>query len=244
MNLKKPAFAKWVDTLFELRKPLLLIALLWGCSLAIMLLSAVAKAEARCNCAEVIESCSASVNLDAMQVEIESNGKACARVDYLVDGQPFTALLADGVTELQLNWAGPPLQNPKVIVESCRVCANVTAGVAASSSAASASSAVQEDSGAESIVKVMPVYPREAWTNRIEGTVTMEFSINTTGQVENIRIVESSNSLFNSNSREALSRFRFVPAQKDGKSVAVTSREQFRFQMPDGINPVVTSSDG
>jgi TonB family protein len=238
MNLKKPAFEKWVDTLVELRRPLLLIVLLWGCSLALMLVSTVAKAEVRCNCAEVIESCSASVNLNAMQVEIESNGKACARIDYLVDGQPFTALLTDGTADLQLNWAGPPLQNPKVIVESCRVCADVTEDVAASLSAASIPSAVQDDSGAESIVKVMPVYPREAWTNRIEGTVTMEFSINTTGQVE------SSNSLFNANSREALSRFRFVPAQKDGKSVAVTSREQFRFQMPDGINPVVTSSDG
>lgn len=242
MNLKKPAFEKWVDTLVELRKPLLLIALLWGCSLALMLLSAVAKAEVQCNCAQVIDSCSASVDLEAMQVEIDSNGKACARVDYLVDGQPFTALLADGATELQLNWAGPPVQNPKVIIESCRICANVTANAAVGSATASISVAEQGDSAAESIVKVMPVYPREAWTNRIEGIVTMEFSINTTGQVENIRIVESSNSLFNSNSKEALSRFRFVPARKDGKSVAATSREQFRFQMPDGINPVVTSS--
>ena len=241
MNLKKPAFDKWVDTLVELRKPLLLIALLWGSSLALMLLTTVAKAEARCNCAEVIDSCSASVQLDAMKVAIESNSKACARVDYLVDGQPFTALLAGGSTEL--NWAGPPLQNPKVIVESCRVCASVASEVAAILPAASVSKA-KADSGAESIIKVMPSYPREAWTNRIEGTVLMEFNINKAGQVENIRLVESSNPLFNMNSREALSRFRYVPAQLNGKPVVVTQREQFRFQIPDGINPVVTSSEG
>jgi len=241
MNLKKPAFDKWVDTLVELRKPLLLIALLWGSSLALMLLSTVAKAEARCNCAEVIDSCSASVNLDAMKVAIASNSKACARVDYLVDGQPFTALLAGGSTEL--NWAGPPLQNPKVIVENCRVCASVEPAVAANLPAMAASE-VSPNSSAESIIKVMPSYPREAWTNRIEGTVIMEFDINKAGQVENIRLVQSSNALFNFNSREALARFRFVPAQKDGKPVAVTGREQFRFQIPDGINPVVTSSEG
>jgi len=243
MNLKKPAIDKWVDTLVELRKPLLLIALLWGSSLALMLFSAVAKAEASCNCAEIVESCSASVDLDAMKLAIESNSTVCARVDYLVDGQPFTALLVDGEAELTLNWAGPPLQNPKVIVESCRICANVTSELAAVSPSSSGAR-IKADSAAESIVKVLPEYPREAWTNRIEGTVTMEFSINKAGQVENIRLVESSNSLFNYNSREALSRFRYVPAQKDGRAVDVTGREQFRFQIPDGINPVVTSSEG
>lgn len=241
MNLNKPALNKWFDTLVELRRPLLLIALLWGCSIVLMLFSAIAKAEARCNCAEVVDSCAASVNLAAMKVAIASNSKACARVDYLVDGQPFTALLVGGSAEL--NWAGPPLENPKVIVESCRVCANVTREAAANPPDI-LKSGVQGDSGAESIIKVMPDYPREAWTNRIEGTVTMEFDITKAGQVENIRLVESSNYLFNNSSRDALSRFRYIPARKDGKSVAVTSREQFRFQIPDGINPVVTSSEG
>jgi TonB family protein len=242
MNLKKPALEKWVETLVELRKPLLLIALLWGSSLILILLSAVAQAEARCNCAAVIDSCSATVNLNNMQVAIASDNEACARVDYLIDGQPFTALLVGGSAEL--NWSGQPLQNPQVIVENCRVCAEAGEPAVAGNASAATAREVSTDAGAKSIVKVMPDYPREAWTNRIEGHVILEFNINDVGQVENIRLIESTNPVFTTDSMDALSRFRYAPAIKDGQTVAVKKqREQFRFRIPDGANPIVSANE-
>ncbi len=180
--------------------------------------------------------------LDNMQVAISSNSKACARVDYLVDGQPFTALLVGGSAEL--NWSGQPLQNPQVVVENCRVCADAGEPAVGANTAAAAAGEESADADAKSIVKVMPQYPREAWTNRIEGHVILEFNINDVGQVENIRLIESTNPVFTTNSMEALSRFRYTPARKDGQAVPVKQqREQFRFRIPDGANPVVSSNE-
>ncbi len=242
MNLKKPALEKWIDTLLELRKPLFLIALLWGSSLVLILLSAVAKAEARCNCAEVIDSCSATVNLNNMQVAIASDSEACARVDYLIDGQPFTALLVGGSAEF--NWSGQPLQNPQVVVENCRVCADAGEPAFAGKASAATARKVSTDAGAKSIVKVMPEYPREAWTNRIEGHVILEFNINDVGKVENIRLIESTNPVFVTDSMDALSRFRYTPALKDGRAVSVKKqRERFSFRIPDGTNLLVSSNE-
>jgi len=242
MNLNKPAIDKWIETLSQLRNPLMLIALLWGCSLLLMLVSAVAEAEARCNCAEVIDSCSASVNLTNMRVAIASDSEACSRVNYLVDGQPFTALLVGGSAEL--GWSGQPLQNPKVVVESCQVCADALKPAAAATATSAPQVSEDENSAASSIIKVMPDYPREAWTNRIEGYVLLEFNINAAGQVENIRLVESTNPVFVTATIDALSRFRYTPARQNGEAVAVKKRrEMFRFQIPDGTDPTVSSNE-
>lgn len=242
MNLKKPAIEKWMEILAQLRNPLMLIALLWGCSLLLMLMSAAAKAEVRCNCAEVIDNCSASVNLTNMRVAIASDSEACSRVNYLIDGQPFTALLVGGSTEL--GWAGQPLQNPKVVVESCQVCADALNTPATASVPASTEPSTDENSAVSSIIKVMPDYPREAWTNRIEGYVLLEFNINEAGQVENIRLVESTNPVFVTGTIDALSRFRYTPAREKGQAVSVKKRrEMFRFRIPDGTDPIVSSNE-
>jgi TonB family protein len=242
MNLKLSAMGKWIETLVELQKPLLLIALLWGCSLALMLVSTLAKAEVRCNCAEVIDSCSATVNLDNMRVAIASNSEACARVDYLIDGQPFTTLLVGGSAEL--SWTGQPLMNPQVVVESCRICADGGATALTKSTSASTADKVWADAAPKPIVKVLPDYPREAWTNHIEGHVILEFNINDAGQVENIRVIDSTNPVFVTGSLDALSRFRYTPARKAGQAVPVKKqREQFRFRIDEGTNPIVSSNE-
>lgn len=244
MNLTRTGLHKWMDTLVQLRKPLLVIAMLWGCSLALMLLSAIARAEMRCNCAEVIDTCSATVNLDNTRIGIVSDTNACARVDYLIEGQPFTALVVGGSAEM--NWSGQPMHSPQIVVENCRVCADASATqtMAAAKVAATGDSKPADNTEPKPMVKVMPEYPREAWTNRIEGDVLLEYSVNAAGKVENIRVLKSTNSIFVVDSMDALSRFRFTPAQKDGQPVATPGqREQFRFRIPDGINPTVSSNE-
>ena len=121
MKLTNLTRQKVVCAFVELRKPLFVLAVLWGSSIAMLLTSESARAALRCDCTQVVESCSATVSLDGMSVGIESDSDACSRVDYLIDGQPFAALVVGGSTSVA--WPGQPLRDPQIVVENCRVCA-------------------------------------------------------------------------------------------------------------------------
>ena len=189
MNQANPALNTRSGQQIDARRPLMIIALLWGGAIAILLTTQTANAELRCDCAEVIDTCSASVSLEAMQVNIESDSRACSRVDYLIEGQPFAALVVGGSTKI--NWSGQPMRNPRVVVENCRVCAETGAssGPTKSNAEGTATPAAKTDGPAEAIVKIMPLYPRDAWTNDIEGDVTIEFNVSADGRVEQIKVV-------------------------------------------------------
>jgi TonB family protein len=243
MNQANPAINTRSGQQIDARRPLMIIALLWGGAIAILLTTHTANAELRCDCAEVIDTCSASVSLEAMQVNIESDSRACSRVDYLIEGQPFAALVVGGST--QINWSGQPMRDPRVVIENCRVCAETGASSGATKNNAEGTStpAVKTDGPAEAIVKIMPLYPRDAWTNDIEGDVTIEFNVSADGRVEQIKVVKSSNAVFITTSIDAISRFRYAPARKNGAAVAATGvREKFQFRIPNGTNPIVTSA--
>ena len=241
MNLIKLEENRWVNTIVELRKPLFVVAVLWGSSLATMLYSDLAQAELRCDCSQVIDSCSATVSLQDMNVAIDSDSDACSRVDYLIDGQPFAALVVGGSS--QLNWSGQPLRDPSIVVENCRVCADSNTSQAGSGVGLNnADAAPVADRAAELIIKVMPDYPRDASANRLEGNVTVKFNVSVTGVVENIRVVDTSSQAFINNSIDAISRFRYAPAMQDGEAIATADMsEQFQFRVVDGIEPVVRS---
>ena len=129
MKLNSVDKEKVVSTVMELRKPLFVLAVLWGGSLAMMLGTGTANAALRCDCSQIVDSCSAAVSLDGMGVNIESDSDACSRVDYLIEGQPFAALVVGGST--QVDWPGQPLKDPQIVVENCRVCAESGADAAA-----------------------------------------------------------------------------------------------------------------
>jgi len=246
MKLPKPE-PDWVmEALTELKKPLIIVALLWGLSFLLLLATEVAKAEPRCDCTQVIDTCSATVSLRDMRVNIESDSESCSRVDYLIDGQPFAALVVGGSSDV--SWPGQPLRNPSIVVENCRVCAEAGDQSSAEESknteaATGGAGNVDDADGAiGAIVKVMPAYPREAWTNLIEGIVTVEFEVNAGGVVENIRVVDATNPVFVNNSIDAVSRFRYGTAKAGAeKSSGKKLREQFVFKLLGGADPVVTS---
>jgi len=210
---------------------------------AMLLLAVNARAELRCDCTQVVDSCSASVSLQDMDVEIESNTNACSRVDYLIDGQPYATLVVGG--KAALPWQGQPQRNAQIVVENCRVCAdrNDSLQQAAVGTQATDVNTDEQNREASSIVKVMPNYPRDAWTNNLEGDVTVEFSVNQQGIVQNIKIISASHPVFVTDTMDAISRFRFTPALENGEpAVASGIREQFRFRLPGDSDPVVTSS--
>jgi TonB family protein len=195
-----------------------------------------ARAELRCDCSQIVDTCSAEVGFDDDELEIESSSDACSRIDYLVDGQPFTALVVDG--EAEFNWQGQPQTQPQIVVQNCQVCADRKEGNFASAAAATTSGAgdASAEAAPRSLIKVMPNYPRAAWGQGLEGSVTVEFTVNEEGQVHNISVTSSSNSMFVNNTLDAVSRFRYAP----GSSEELT--EKFDFRLLNGTNPVVNSS--
>ena len=208
-----------------------------------MLVAQQAHAELLCDCTQVIGSCSASVGLDGRTVDISSDTAACSRVDYLIEGQPFAALVVDGRS--QLAWPGLPQRDASIVVESCRICAesgSAAAGATPASDSAMLDGADDEANlGIQPIIKVLPDYPRGAWMNQVEGDVIVEYAVTATGSVTDIRIARSSSPVFDMASVNAVNRFKFRPAE-EGEENRTGLREEFRFRLVDGGTRTSVSS--
>ncbi len=189
------------------------------------------QAELLCDCTQVVDACDASVSLEGSRVSIKSSSDSCSRVDYLIEGQPYTALIVGGSGEL----AGPamPIRDATVVIENCRVCAE---NGATASAPAPESGEDNEDAGKpRALIKIMPDYPRRAYMNKLEGDVTVEFSVNQQGAVQNIKVVRSSSTLFDLAAIDAISRCKYLPAmQGDQPQVSSGIRERFSFRLLDG----------
>lgn len=220
-------------------------ALVAGALLIALVLGApAARSELLCDCAQIVDSCSASVGLDGAVVDISSDTEACSRVDYLVEGQPFTALVVGG--QSQLAWPGLPRRNASIVVENCRVCAEAgSASADPATSAATEADANPDDTDAGSpeqpIIKVLPDYPRTAWMNRLEGDVVVEYTVTPAGNVSDLRVVRASSPVFEVPAIDAVTRFRFRPAE-EGEAERTGRREEFRFRLVDGGTRTSVSS--
>ena len=71
------------------------------------------------------------------------------------------------------------------------------------------------------IVRVVPMYPRQAALLGIEGYVIVSFTVTTTGSVKDVVIVESSNAIFNRAATQAALKFKYKPRLVDGQPVEV-----------------------
>lgn len=195
---------------------------------AVFLFAGNARAEYRCDCTQVVAECSASASLNGSQVNLESSNRGCSRIDYLVDGQPFTALIVGGADSLP--WPGQPLRDPQVIVENCRVCSEAGSQSNAQPDAVGDEPVTERE--LQPLVKVLPDYPRAALINNLEGDVLVEFSVNQQGGVQNIRVIQTSNQVFELATLDAVSRFRFTPAMKNGNAIVSAGiRERFSFRL-------------
>lgn len=91
------------------------------------------------------------------------------------------------------------------------------------------------------IFRVIPLYPRRAQENRVEGYVIVEYTVSESGNVKDPNVIEgkckSANdkenefkdcSMFNSTALKAILKMNYVPAVRDGKRVAVENMK-YRF---------------
>jgi TonB family protein len=76
-----------------------------------------------------------------------------------------------------------------------------------------------------------PAYPVEARAQEVEADVLLEFVVTTTGTVADARIVKSVGMGFEQSALAAARAARFVPAERDGRPVAVRMRWTMTFRL-------------
>jgi TonB family protein len=189
----------------------------------------------RCDCTSVISSCRAEVQVKGNWVEVQTDTEACARVDYLIDGLPFVALVIDGN---QRQASQGRSGKAEVLVQSCQVCQQ--AAEAQPDAIVPSVSDSGSDTDLKPLIKVTPHYPDRARLNRIQGKVEVEFTVTADGTVENPRVLSATpRRTFEQAAIAAVKRWRYPP--REAGAQPVTLREQIDFAL-DGINP--SSSTG
>lgn len=185
-----------------------------------------AAAQYRCDCTTVVDTCGAEVVARGTFLEIKTNAPQCARVDYFVDGQPFVSVVADG--EHRENWLARTTE-PRVLVQSCQVCASGAAS-AAPAAAPSATAPAEGDGGLQPLIASVPEYPQRAGGAR--GYAEVEFTVTAAGTVEGARVVAAEpRNVFDQAAIAAVARRRY-PADPDREPQAL--KERIEFQPPSG----------
>ncbi len=88
--------------------------------------------------------------------------------------------------------------------------------------------------GPEVVSQVPPAYPPELRKARVEGTVTLALLVGEDGNVEDVRVENSSRAEFEKPALEAVRRWRFRPGTKEGNAVKAFVRLPLRFRIPQG----------
>ena len=143
----------------------------------------------RCDCTSIVDTCSANVEAHGSYLDVKTNAKQCARVDYFVDGQPFVSVAVNG--EDRRDWLART-SSPKIIVQSCQVCRDngeaakpllrssaAPASTASNAAAqpASKSGAEPEKGGLQPLIAGVPSYPADARRRHVEGYADVESPI-------------------------------------------------------------------
>jgi protein TonB len=82
------------------------------------------------------------------------------------------------------------------------------------------------------LAQLRPIYPVRARMARVTGAVEVEFTVNPDGSTVNPRVLSAAPAgIFDAAALRAVERWRFKPARKDGKPVAVRVRQNIRFEL-------------
>ena len=82
------------------------------------------------------------------------------------------------------------------------------------------------------LARLDPIYPPQARMRKAEGHVVVEFVVAADGSVRDVAVISSQpGELFVSSAVRAIERWRFVPGNKDGESVATRVRQRVEFKL-------------
>jgi TonB family protein len=183
----------------------------------------------RCDCTSIVDTCTASVEPRGSYLDVKTNEKQCARVDYFVDGLPFVSVVVDG--EDRQDWLARTT-SPKIIVQSCQVCRDNLAAAAPAKPAAAPRSAGGGDAAKtfEPLISSVAEYPADARRRRVEGYVDVEFTVNALGNVEGAHVTAAQpKGTFDAAAVAAVSRWRY-PAEAERAPLTLTKRIEFTLE--------------
>jgi TonB family protein len=185
-----------------------------------------ARAEWRCDCTAVVDSCRAEVTIQGNWVEVSSDHQQCSRVDYFIDGLPFVAVVVDGMQ--RQDWIART-EGSQILVQSCQVCRD-NAGAPQAPAAAPQTTARQPapDAALTPLIEVAPQYPAAARAQGIEGYVEISFRVNAQGAVEQPTVTASvPPGVFDQAALAAIGRWRYPPTAQDAAPRPATQRIDF-----------------
>lgn len=81
------------------------------------------------------------------------------------------------------------------------------------------------------VKKVDPRYPADARRERVEGVITLYAVIRTDGGVEDVAVVRGVDARLDQAAAEAFARWRFEPAEKSGRAIAVEVLIEIPFRL-------------
>jgi TonB family protein len=87
------------------------------------------------------------------------------------------------------------------------------------------------DSPPELLVKVEPEYSQEGRAAQIRGVVLLHFQIDTSGKAVNVRVLNGLGHGLDEKAVEAVKKWEFKPAMKNGKPVVVESQTEVNFHL-------------
>ena len=131
--------------------------------------------------------------------------------------------------------------NYVAILIACGTLASVSVPASGSSEDDRINALVEQDSVSEApaaegdylpIVKVVPMYPRQAQSQGLEGHCDLEFTVTPLGSTADVRVIECTSSLFEQASVQAMLKFKYKPRVVNGTAIAVPElRHRMMFQM-------------
>jgi len=82
------------------------------------------------------------------------------------------------------------------------------------------------------LVRLSPLYPVRASRNSIQGWVKIQFTVNTSGYVENLKILEAEPAgIFDKSVINCLAQWKFKPGTVDGVAVSTLAQTTINFQL-------------
>jgi TonB family protein len=80
---------------------------------------------------------------------------------------------------------------------------------------------------------VPPEFPSKALTQRVSGSVTIEYIVDTNGDPRDVRVVEASPpGVFDHAAMQAVKHWHYEPVVANGAPVEVPVRTAIRFELP------------
>ena len=201
------------------------------CVLTLSVVGTSAQAEWRCDCTMILDTCSATVTVQNDSVSIASDHAQCARVDYLIDGLPFVALVVDG--HGQQSWLTRSA-NPKVLMQSCQVCLDHAGGSSpvlaprAPTVERNVAPAAERSRELSRLLTVNPQYPPSAAEKGVEGFVEVSFTVTPLGLVEDATVTSAEPpGVFEPAALAAITRWRYG-ADEGRETVTLSHRFDFK----------------